>query len=44
MRETFYLGLGLRAKKVQKQDLKKTVKRCRDGMPKKYANKIGMIQ
>ena len=27
------------------QDLKniKNVKRCRDGMPKKYANKVGMI-
>ena len=31
--------------KVQKQDLKniKNVKGCRDGMQKKYANKVGMI-
>ena len=46
----FFLGLALTVteiniKKVQKQDLKniKNVKRCRDGMPKKYANKVGMI-
>ena len=45
-----FLGLGVTVtevniKKVQKHDLKniKNVKGCRDGMPKKYANKVGII-
>ena len=42
-----FLGLGLTVteiniKKIQKKEIK-NVKRCRDGMLKKYTNTVGMI-